>query len=73
MLRLFLVEVGGATFQFFASANLLLLAQRTELLIAASRAKTNVTQVPDMQGVGLAYNMASFPQTENTLASCLAS
>ena len=72
MLRLLLVE-GGATFQFFTSAYLLLSAQQTELLIAASRAKTNVTQVPDMQGVGLAYNMASFPQTENTLASCLAS
>ena len=72
MLRL-LSDEGGAIFQFFTSAYLLLLAQRTELLIAASRAKTNVTQISDMRRGELAHKYPSFPQAKKCLASCLAS
>ena len=72
MLRL-LLEEGGATFQFLNSAYLLLPAQRSELLIAASRANTNVACITRIRRIRIAYNKPFFPQVKNTLAGCLAS
>ncbi len=73
MLRLLLVELGGANFQISTSAFLLLPVQRIGRLVAVSRAIPNVPQAGDKPRITIAYNKPSFPQPKNTLASCLAS
>jgi len=73
MLRLLLDE-GGATFQILTLiTHISTQAQNLELLIEVSLAKTNVACITRIRRIRIAYNMASFPQPKNTLATCLAS